>query len=132
MEPIKITREIKDDVIESIIITALEGGSNYWYFLPMQTTGQIRNLIPRTEEASLSRAFALALLKGAELEVHDIEEEGCCLGIVSRKTMQERLQSLSEDEGYAHALEEEINGNGDAGTSDIVFQYLVMNKIVFA
>lgn len=128
---ITITKKISKEVIESVIVTALEGGSNYWYMLPNHCTQEIRKHVTRKEEECLSVAFTSALYKGAELPVYDVEE-GDCLGIVSMKTMQPRLQTLADDENYRWALDNELAGDGDAESSDVVFQFLVMNKVDFS
>jgi hypothetical protein len=41
------------------------------------------------------------------------------------------LERIARDADYSWALWQEIKENGDAESSDIVFQYLVMNKVIF-
>jgi hypothetical protein len=44
--------------------------------------------------------------------------------------MQERLQKLANSED-AWALDNELECNGDATSSDVVFQYIVLGEVTF-
>ena len=127
---ITINQEIKREVLEDIFVTALEGGSNYWYFLSSDATKLIRDAVPKSEDPYLSTAILKAIEKGVEVPINDAEDEEEVLGIISLKTMQERLQKLSRS-GNSNALMAHINEDGDADSADIVFQYLAFGEIVF-
>jgi len=129
---IKIEKIVSRDVLENIIVTALEGGSNYWYWLSKKTINKVRRAVSSDEEPY----FAVAMLKAVldhdiEVEINDIENIEDVLGVISKAKMQIRLQELSNDNGYNWALEQEIQGNGDAESSDVVFQYITMGEVVF-
>ena len=59
---IKITKTIERSVLEDTIVTALEGGSNYWYYLPDHSCYSIRKAVPKEIDPCLSTAFVKALL----------------------------------------------------------------------
>lgn len=127
---IKITKVIERDVLENIFVTALEGGSNYWYFLTEDTIALVRKAVPREVEPFLSIAIFKAVLDhGVVIPVNDAENEDDVLGYIDRDTMQDRLQRLAEtNPSYLYA---EFEGDGDATSSDVIFQSIVMNEIVF-
>jgi hypothetical protein len=52
------------------------------------------------------------------------------LGVVSANSIQDGLQKLADSDD-SHALMDELSYNGDADTSDICFQYIVMGEIIF-
>jgi len=80
----------------------------------------------------LSTAILKAVLDhNVEVPISDAEDEDEVLGYISKKTIQERIQKLSEDDSSKWALEREIRGEGDADSSDVVFQYLAMGEVVF-
>jgi hypothetical protein len=127
---ITINQEIKREVLEDIFVTALEGGSNYWYYLSDEAKKLIRDAVPRSEDPYLSTAILKAIEKGVEVPINDAEDEEEVLGTISLKTMQERLQKLSRS-GNSDALMAHINEEGDGDSADIVFQYLAFGEIVF-
>ena len=127
---ITINQKISRQVLEDIFVTALEGGSNYWYYLSEDAIKLIRDAVPKSEDPYLSTAILKAIEKGVEVPINDAEDEEEVLGTVSLKTMQERLQKLSRS-GNRDALIAHIDEEGDADTADIVFQYLAFGEIVF-
>ncbi len=128
---IVVTRTISRKVIEDVFVTALEGGSNYWYFLPEQSVKAIREAVPKTVDPYLSTAIGKAILDfGVEVDISDVEDEEEVLGTISIKTLQDRLQKLADSE-HNWALDREINEDGDAETSDIVMQYMALGEIIY-
>jgi hypothetical protein len=122
---IKLT--IKDDVLANIFVTALEGGSNYWADILSQDADKVINAVP-------NKPFAIALyeavmLKGMKVDVYDAES-GDKQGTLEREKIEKRLGNLASSD-HAWALFDEILERGDATSSDICFQYMVMNQLVF-
>ena len=129
---IKIETIVPREVLENVCVTALEGGSNYWYYLSEDAIKLIRKAVPKNEDPYLSTAILKAVLDhDVEVPISDAEDEDEVLGYISKKTIQERIQKLSKDDSYKWALEREINGEGDADSSDVVFQFLAMGEAVF-
>lgn len=127
---ITINQEIERQVLEDIFVTALEGGSNYWYYLSEEAIKLIRDAVPKSEDPYLSTAILKAIEKGVEVPINDADDEEEVLGTISLKTMQERLQKLSRS-ANSDALIAHIDEKGDADTADIVFQYLSFGEVVF-
>lgn len=127
---ITITKNISRELIENVFVTALEGGSNYWYYLSNDTISFIRKKVSHSEAQTFSDAFTRAIFDyDMEIAIHDVEDEEL-IGHISKKTMQERLQKLyNSDDKWA--LEREINEDGDADSSDLVFQYLTMGECIY-
>ena len=120
------------EVLENVCVTALERGSNYWYYLSEGAVRLIRKAVPKNEDPYLSTAILKAVLDhNVEVPIGDAEDEDEVLGYLSNKTIQERLQALSEDDSLKWALDNELRNEGDADSSDVVFQYMVMGEVVF-
>ena len=129
MKATDITREI----LENIFVTAIEGGSNYWYYINEENHEKMRRAVPFEKE----RAFSVALFKAVydeafDIDVHDVENPDEKVGTLSVRTMFDRLNSLLNDDDYKWALLAEIDEQGDAETSDVVFQYLAIGEVVYA
>ena len=128
----KIERVVPREVLENVCVTALEGGSNYWYYLTDDAVDLIRKAVPKSKDPYLSRAILTAVLDhDVEVPINDAEEEDEIVGYLSKKTIQERLTRLNNDEGCRWALDKELSEEGDANSSDVVFQYLAMGECVF-
>jgi len=126
----KIEFEIDESVLEDVFVTAIEGGSNYWYFLSNDAVRLIRKAIPREEESCLSVATFKAVMKGVNIPINDVENEEDIIGWISLETMADRLSDLATGYNREHLLAH-IEGNGDADSADIVFQYLAMGEVVY-
>jgi len=125
--------EIDKEILEDIFVTAIEGGSNYWYYIPQSTVLSVRSVVSKEKERCLSVAIFKAMYDfDVDIVINDIENPNEILGVISKKTLQRRLQSLLKDAEYRYALEEEMKEQGDADTSDIIFQYLTMGEVVFS
>jgi len=128
----EIKTKIPREVLENVCVTAIEGGSNYWYHLSDEAYRVIRKVVPKNEDSYISTAMLKAVLDhNVEVPINDAEDEYEVLGHLSIKTLSERLQKLSESESYKWALNNELNNEGDADSSDIVFQWMVMGEAVF-
>ena len=71
-----------------MLVGALEGGSNYWYFLDVQQD----QLTPYREEGkSLPFAEILwrGILAGQSITVREDDEDGDVLGVIDLKNIQE-------------------------------------------
>lgn len=120
---------MKNQLIEDIIVTALEGGSNYWYLIQDKDIEKVRKIVPRSEEDCISIAISKFIQKGHELPIYDIESPEDQLGILSLKNIETgnlKLQSDGRDE--LDNLEDEP---ADADVADIIFQYWVLGEIIF-
>jgi hypothetical protein len=128
---IKIIQGVKREVLEDVFVTAIEGGSNYWYFLSDHAIAKIRRAVPKEEDECISTAILKAILDhDVKVEINDADDEDEVIGVITRGTMQSRLQLLS-DSPNRWALEAHIKEVGDAESADIVFQYLAMGEVIY-
>ena len=128
---IKIETIVPREVLENICVTALEGGSNYWYYLSSDALKLIRGAVPKSVDSYLSTAILKAVLDhGVEVPINDAEDEDEVIGYLSAKTFQDRIQALAKSDD-SWALENELKEEGDASSSDVVFQYMVLGEVVF-
>jgi hypothetical protein len=127
----KLEIELDREVLEDIFVTAIEGGSNYWYFLSRDAVKRIRQAVPREVDDVLSTAtFKAVYDHGVSVPINDVENEEDIVGWISMETMQERLQALLNS-GEKWALEAHMSEEGDADSADVVFQYLAMGEVVY-
>lgn len=119
--------KIDNQTIEDLLITALEGGSNYWYYLP--DLSMTKKYKEEGQAQALSERIFKAVMKGEVVPVHDAEDEEELLGYISKKNIKraEKLMKENSPDHYKNALSEDW----DAETADVWFQYVVLGEITF-
>lgn len=121
------------ELLEDIFVTALEGGSNYWYLLQKDTVKKIRKAVPKYEDPCLSTAIVTAILDhNLSIEIHDLDNPDEVLGVLNCENIEFRLEDIDKHLDYRWALEAHQEETGDAESADIVFQYLVLGDVWFA
>lgn len=127
---LKIVKEvsISREVLENIFVTAMEGGSNHWFDLPESDKEKIRATAHPSDPFSV-RVFKHIFDHGRALIVADATN-GEYIGALYHKFIQWRIQKLL-DSPHKWALLQEIEGNGDATSSDVVFQYLCLEDVIY-
>jgi len=125
---INIKQKIYSDHFEDIIVTALEGGSNYWYSLDVD---EFKKDLAGKDGEPLSSRIAKSLENpDFKMNVYDaeaLEEE--FLGILSQSSMLKAIE-LAYDE-YQWVYSDLMHGDLDATSADILFQLAVMGELVF-
>tara|TARA_R110000796_G_scaffold215252_1_gene331235 strand:+ start:104 stop:511 length:408 start_codon:yes stop_codon:yes gene_type:complete len=124
LNKMKVEIELEYEMFENIIVTALEGGSNYWYVL-----GDIKGCKKMPHKAESERiAYGLWHNKESKVCIHDVED-GELLGTLTQDRVREGLAL-----GCGEHMEEigmMMDGKYDAWTADTLFQILVMGEIVY-
>jgi hypothetical protein len=126
----EITFNISDEAISDQLCTALEGGSNYWYYLgDIDRTHFIKG---ETLVDNLTRSFLAD--KNYKLPVYDIEsgdefEDMDKLGDVTYDSMAKAFSIMSKD--YPRQLGNILAGNYDGDDSDVWFQIAVMGEVIY-
>ncbi len=121
------TKKITKENIIDLFVTALEGGSNYWYYLPTIPSA-VRDIMNEKNMAT-SEAIGEYVLRGGSIQVNDAEEEEEVLGTVDMDSLLDAIQKLKED--YPRAYENIIDEEYDAEDADIFFQLATMGDVVF-
>ena len=129
----QIVKEVDSEMFENIIVTALEGGSNYWYLI---NTDEFKKELPSSDEP-LSIRIAGALYNDTpfKLNVYDIEsgdedyEDKELLGVVTYESCKKAFDIMAKD--YSYRLSNFINESYDADDADVFFQLATMGEVTF-
>jgi hypothetical protein len=122
---ISVNRYITYQMFEDWIVTALEGGSNYWYFI---------NNLPQSEseieEMPFSMKFAHLIWKEKKrIDVYDLEDRKNQLGTIDLKSVKKALEMVCEN--HEEVFNNLMDENYDAIDADVLFQYAVMGELIF-
>lgn len=146
---------LSDELKNDLFITALEGGSNYWYMFnaPMfselkqqlknsyceLTDGESVQSIGITHEQlewlvsskSNSELLYFAIMTfGYEYDVFDIYTDEK-IGRITKQQIEEADSKMMLNESYKQYIFEALNDNWDANTADVWFQFVVLNEVVY-
>jgi len=146
----EIKVNIPDQDIEDVLITALEGGSNYWYYLP--DVDMALMLFPNHKGKNDQPVLALSekiirsvLQHGAHFGVWDIEETEGMVPIEELRTMGIKPMGVLNKENIMRGLNLWLdwkNAGGeyvhmifdpamDAEDADLFFQLCVLGEVVY-
>jgi hypothetical protein len=116
------TVAITFEQFQNVMVTALEGGSNYWYLIhdehiPPIYVGCGSRLDRVTEKLWDDPEYVLP--------IYDVEDESELLGEL---TMQKFLDNIGKHES---AFADLLNDNLDGYSADMLFQMAVMGEVVY-
>jgi hypothetical protein len=127
----KMKSGITKEQIIGLFTTALEGGSNYWYYI----SNLPKNI--SMEDANTAEAIAKHILNGGYVQfnesdvdsdwVEDVDEEGELLGYVDMDKLLDALNIVKKD--YPEVYERIILDQFDADDADIFLQIAVMGEV---
>lgn len=126
-DTIKIGMDIPIRSVQDLLCNALEGGSNYWYFIKAFNYPEGETI------ESLGIAFSHLELpfKCGSLTIHDISGEGDDKKdmILDFPAIVEGLQIMADKEPYhfANFLQE----NDDAETGDVFLQCCLFKEVIY-
>ena len=113
-----------EQIIEDTLVSALEGGSNYWAVVI-----DMKNKKPQREKPYLPTYITTPLSKDGVLILRDNEEdEGKVLELTREKIMQ-GIKVMAEK--YPKHFGDMIAENGDAITGDVLLQCALFREVKY-
>jgi hypothetical protein len=139
-EGVKTAKITKEQIID-VFVTAIEGGSNYWYYIldvPKEITYMVKQ-----EDTPFSEACGKHVLNGGELTIYDVEEVGDMedvdndyaqdkpepLGTITMDSLLDAINIMKRD--YPDRYESIVMDEYDAEDADVFFQIATMGEIVY-
>lgn len=120
--------KITDQRREDMIVGALEGGSNYWYWIGEEAC-RIMDKACIDHKEPFAIRFWKTIQAGKTLPVHDIEDIDNKLGDISLQSIEEgeRLMIVKYPKHYLDIINEE----DDAITADVWFQFCTLKNLIY-
>lgn len=113
-------------MVEDLMVSALEGGSNYWYLI--DDVDPIKKVTPEMKDEPLVCRLIKAIELGTKVVILDIEDE-TKLGVLDKKSFAKAEILMIKK--YPHHFADAMAENGDAITGDVFFQLAVMGELVY-
>ena len=121
MKPVQITIEISDEILLTLLCTAFEGGSNYWY-------ADVAKHNPPTcaDTENCHHWSQWNPVYGGSVIVTDDESKK---HTIDRAVLQRGIQIMAQK--YCQHFADAINGNDDSTTGDVFLQCCCFGEIVY-
>jgi hypothetical protein len=120
---ITTTVDIDDDAIESLLVSALEGGSNYWYMITESSPEHSELDYYETIRAGGWIKFT------ANCDDEPFEHDGKTEWLLDRAAIARGLQVMAVNESQHFA--DILNENDDANTGDVFLQCCLFGEVIF-
>lgn len=121
--------KITDQRREDMLIGAIEGGSNDWYWIPNESS----KIIEKYNDRGIilfSIAMWKAIKDGARtIEINDNENRKEKLGEINLVSIEKGETKMFKEQPQHYM--DIVNENDDATTADVWFQYAVLGSIVY-
>jgi len=131
------TKPIKEKV-EDILVTAFEGGSNYWLDIAPSEERKVRewykaNMPSGAEDtASFAEKAARYIYRNEEgIEIVDSEDAEEVLGNLTYSGMKKAFRNGFRDSNLSEHLQDLREDNWDANTADVIIQFAILGEIVY-
>lgn len=121
---------LTEDDVENMVVGALEGGSNYWYWLHTGSIHKVKKATPEMEGQPLvDRILTAIQLRGVTVTVLDVENRTEKLGVLTKESWAKAEQLMVKN--HRRHFADIIGENDDATTADVFFQLAVLGDVVY-
>jgi hypothetical protein len=127
-KPFTVTATVSDEDVASMLCSAFEGGSNYWYRIEkfFKTKAPLSY---RTDPDIIYRHIDYPMSQGCYLLISSYEEPKRKHERLDRAAIQRGLDLMAEK--YPHHYENVIGENADAETGDVLLQLALYGDIIY-
>lgn len=139
-ERVKTAQITKEQIID-VFVTAIEGGSNYWYYI-LDIPKEVERIM-QTDELAFSEACGEYVLNGGTLAIYDVEEVDGMedpeneyasdkpepIGYITMDSLLDAISKVKKE--YPEVYENIIMDEYDASDADVFFQIATMGEIVY-
>lgn len=108
--------------VETVLVNALEGGSNHWYLLHNDRP-EFNN---KPKDISTSQWVAKLILEGEQVVFSDLGQDLEGEFVLTLEKLLDGVDKNAKERPFDSDIE-----NGDSVTADCILQYALFNEVVF-
>jgi hypothetical protein len=130
-EPFRLAVEVSEEMVRDLLISALEGGSNYWVCIEDAngaSAARYLSDVPLTADGFLI-ITAPSNRQGLREVRFDEKNHDMLPAFLDRKAIVRGLEVMHRDHGAHYG--EMISGGGDATTGDVFLQCCLYGDVIF-
>lgn len=126
----KITVEVPMKCIENLLVSALEGGANYWY--EISNKRKPKKYTFRTSETKIYPHIDYPLNPGGALMIKQhVDPDGPGARILDLTTIARGLQAMADSPLYKHHFSDILREDTDSTTGDVFLQLALYGDVLF-
>ncbi len=114
--------------VYNMLVGALEGGSNYWYWFGDKTMDRVFAATPEMNGEPTVDRILMAVQRGTVVNVFDYEDK-TKLGTLTPESWAKAEKLMIEK--HRRHLGDVLNENDDANTHDVFFQLAVIGELTY-
>lgn len=122
---VKITIEVSEEAIASALVSALEGGTNYW--LEILEYGKPKKLTYRCDKQKIFKHIDYPMNSTGSIVLRDTQTGKDYR--LTRQKLNKAVKLMAEQ--YSQAFSDMINESGDAITGDMLVQLAVFGDVIY-
>jgi len=112
-----------------LLVTAFEGGSNYWYMINTVVKPMIEAKPWGDEYTPTYISYPFSA--GGSIIIGDIEDEDGEEFVLDKKAIARGKRIMSTDERYSHYYADILKENDDAETGDAFLQLCLFGEVIY-
>jgi hypothetical protein len=113
-----------------LLVSALEGGSNYWYQIESSVKPEAEAR-PWGAEEYTPTYIAYPFSSGGAIIISDMEDEDGEEYTLNKKAIARGKKVMSTDERYSHYYADVLKENDDAETGDVFLQLCLFGEVIY-
>lgn len=130
--PATVQLEISDDQMRNLLVSAFEGGSNYWMFIkgleyPKGKTKKDYEKSVKDGDHYWQIPYVLPFVKGGGVVLQDVESDDTWT--LTKEKMEEGVRVMAVK--YPHHFKDLMTENCDADTGDVFLQCSLFGELVY-
>lgn len=122
--------EVSEDEIENLIVSALEGGSNYWYQIVRQR--EPRKFLFRSDAKKIFSHIDYPMNPGGSLTIRSTEEPERAARTLSLTTIKRGVKALAASKEYRHHFTDILKEDTDQTTGDVFLQFCLYGEVLYS
>lgn len=127
---ITIKKDIPLDSISSLLCSALEGGSNYWYEIDQFVKPETFTFLSdEGDNPQIFKHIDYPLNKGGAVIISVPEDEDGKTYTLDLQSIEKGLKIMAKD--YPNHFNDFLNNNDDACTGDVFLQCCLFEEVIF-
>jgi hypothetical protein len=130
----QVTLKIDDEKIASALISAFEGGSNYWYQIESvrKPRGEQALWKYREDSGRVYPHIDYPMNPTGHLIISSLEEPEKGKFKLTRRRIEQGLQKLAESKDYGHHFRDLASDDGgDQVTGDVLLQFCLFGDVIY-
>ena len=121
---------ISHSIAADLLVSAFEGGSNYWYIITGHTKPAVE-VKPWGADEYTPKYISYPFSEGGAILISDMEDDESDTHTLNMEAIEHGANILSTDPHYSHHYADVVSENIDANTGDVFLQLCLFGEVIY-